>query len=152
MNQDNREPARVKSDRRTATIIACILLAGLAIAQASDRQTRFTRSRAVILPSSAVLDSYTQPLIASSGKTGFVASATSGSLISFSVTSGKVLSSVSVGQMLGSISMVETSGRRLIAAPAVNDPAGGTPATISIIDATSAKRLELKSLLVLPAG
>jgi hypothetical protein len=46
--------------------------------------------------------------------------------------------------------MIETAGRRLIAAPAVNDPSHDHPATVSIIDATSARRLELKSLLVLP--
>jgi outer membrane protein assembly factor BamB len=46
--------------------------------------------------------------------------------------------------------MTESAGRRLIAVPAVNDPAGGSPATVSIIDATSAKNLEMKALLVLP--
>src|SRR6185503_4849157 len=116
----------------------------------SDHRTRLSQARSVTLPSSAVLDKHAEPLITSSGKVGFVASVTGGSIISFSVTSGKILSTVAVGETLGSISMIEVSGRRLIAVPAANDPAGGTPATVSIIDATSAKRLELKSLLVLP--
>ena len=106
--------------------------------------------RTVSLPSSAILDERAQPLLASSGKVGFVGSATGGSLISFSVTSGKILSSVRVGETLGAISIIETAGRRLIAVPAANDPANGSPATVSIIDASSARRLELKSLLVLP--
>jgi len=106
--------------------------------------------RTVTLPSTAILGDHAQPLISSSGKVGFVASVTGGSLISFSVTSGKVLSSVAVGETLGSISMVEAGGRRLIAVPAANDPAAGTPVTVTIIDATSAKHPELKSLLVLP--
>jgi outer membrane protein assembly factor BamB len=38
-----------------------------------------------------------------------------------------------------------------VAIPAGNDPASGNPATVTIIDATSAKRLESKSLLILPA-
>lgn len=140
----------MKPDRRTATLVACILLVSLAIAQGSDRRTKLSRARSVSLPASNVLSDHAQPLIGSSGKVGFVASVTGGSLISFSVNSGKILSSVSLGETLGSISMVEASGRRLIAVPAVNDPANGGPATVSIIDANSAKHLELKSLLVLP--
>lgn len=139
----------MKSDRRPTSLLACLLLLSLVAAQASDRRTTLSKARSVSLPSSAVLDERTQPLIASSGKVGFVTSV-SGSLISFSITSGKVLSSVSVGESLGSASMMEVSGHRLIAAPAGNDPTHGNPATVSIIDATSAKRLALKSLLVLP--
>jgi outer membrane protein assembly factor BamB len=140
----------VKRDRKLVTLVICVLLLSLAVAQGSDHRTTLSQVRSVSLPSSAVLDEHAQPLIASSGKVGFVASVTSGSLISFSVTSGKILSSVAVGETVGSISMVEAAGRRLIAVPAVNDPASGSPATISIIDATRAKNLELKALLVLP--
>jgi len=141
----------VKPDRRPVTAITCLLLLGLAIAQASDRRTTLSGVRTVTLPSTAILGDHAQPLISSSGKVGFVASVTGGSLISFSVTSGKILSSVAVGETLGSISMVEASGRRLVAVPAANDPAAGTPVTVTIIDATSAKHPELKSLLVLPS-
>jgi hypothetical protein len=122
----------------------------LVVAQGSDQKTRLTQKRSVTLPSSSVLDKNTQALIASSGKVGFVASVTGGSLVSFSMTTGRILSTVAVGETLGSISMVESGGRRLIAVPAANDPAAGTPATVSIIDAARSRRLELKSLLVLP--
>jgi hypothetical protein len=122
----------------------------LIVAQGSDRRTRLSQVRSLSLPSSAVLDEHAQPLIARSGKVGFVASVTGGSLISFSVTSGKILSSVTVGNNVGTISMIETAGQRLIAVPAANDPQGGGPATVTIVDATSAKRLEMRSLLVLP--
>jgi len=131
-------------------LVICLLLLSLVVAQGGDQRTRLSKVRSVSLPSSAVLNEHAQPIIGSSGKVGFVASVTGGSLISFSLTSGKILSSVAVGETLGSISMIEVAGRRLIAVPAVNDPAGGSPATVSIIDATSAKRLELKALLVLP--
>lgn len=140
----------MKTDRKPATLVICLLLLSLAVAQGGDHRTRLSQVRSVSLPSSAILDQHAQPLIASSGKVGFVASVTGGSLISFSMTSGRILSSVAVGETLGSISMIEAAGRRLIAVPAVNDPAGGSPATVSIIDATSAKRLEMKALLVLP--
>lgn len=140
----------MKTDRKAATLVICLLLLSLAVAQGGDHRTRLSQVRSVSLPSSAILDQHAQPLIAPSGKVGFVASVTGGSLISFSMTSGKILSSVAVGETLGSISMIEAAGRRLIAVPAVNDPAGGSPATVSIIDATSAKRLEMKALLVLP--
>lgn len=140
----------MKTDRKPATLVICLLLLSLVVAQGGDHRTRLSQVRSVSLPSSHILDEHAQPLIASSGKVGFVASVTGGSLISFSVTSGRILSSVAVGETLGSISMIESSGRRLIAVPAVNDPAGGSPATVSIIDATSAKRLEMKALLVLP--
>jgi hypothetical protein len=141
----------LKPDRRPLTLVICLLLLSLAVAQGSDRRTRLSQVRTVSLPSSATLDERAQPLIASSGKVGFVGSATGGSLISFSVTSGKILSSVGVGETLGAISIIETAGRRLIAVPAANDPASGHPATVSIIDASSARRLELTSLLVLPS-
>ena len=140
----------MKTDRKAATLVICLLLLSLAVAQGGDHRTRLSQVRSVSLPSSAILGEHAQPLIGSSGKVGFVASVTGGSLISFNVTSGKILSTVAVGETLGSISMVETAGRRLIAVPAVNDPTGGAPATVSIIDATSAKRLEMKALLVLP--
>ena len=140
----------MKTDRKPATLVICLLLLSLVVAQGGDHRTRLSQIRSVSLPSSQVLDEHAQPLIASSGKVGFVASVTGGSLISFSLTSGRILSSVAVGETLGSISMIESAGRRLIAVPAVNDPAGGSPATVTIIDATSAKRLELKALLVLP--
>ena len=140
----------MKTDRKPATLVICLLLLSLVVAQGGDHRTRLSQLRSVSLPSSHILDEHAQPLIASSGKVGFVASVTGGSLISFSVTSGRILSSVAVGETLGSISMTENAGRRLIAVPAVNDPAGGSPATVSIIDATSAKNLEMKALLVLP--
>jgi len=140
----------VKTDRKAATLVICLLLLSLAVAQGGDHRTRLSRARSVSLPSSAILDKNAQPQIASSGKVGFVASVTGGALISFSMTSGRILSSVAVGETLGSISMIEGAGRRLIAVPAVNDPARGSPATVSIVDATSAKRLEMKALLVLP--
>jgi len=140
----------VKTDRKPATLVTCLLLLSLIVAQASDHRTRLSSGRSVTLPSSAILNDHAQPLIASSGKVGFVASVTGGSLMSFSMSSGKILSSVAVGETIGSISMIEAEGRRLIAVPAVNNPATGSPATVSIIDATSAKQLELVALLVLP--
>ncbi|HXU34936.1 MAG TPA: IPT/TIG domain-containing protein [Blastocatellia bacterium] len=144
----------MRPNRRPATLVACLLLLSLIVAQGSDHRTRLSQVRSLSLPSSAVLDEHAQPLIASSGKVGFVASVTGGSLISFSLTSGKILSSITVGENVGAISMIETTieaaGKRLIAVPAANDPKGGGPATVTIVDATSAKRLELKSLLVLP--
>jgi len=128
----------------------CVLVLSFAIAQGSDQRAKLGESRSVSLPAYALLDERAQPLIASSGKVGFVASVTGGSVISFSLTSGKILSSVSVGETIGPISMVEVGGRRFIAAPAVNDPGHDSPATVTIIDATSAKRLDAKALLVLP--
>ncbi len=140
----------MKPDRKVATLVICLLLLSLAVAQGGDHRTGLSQARSVSLPASAILDKNAQPLIASSGKVGFVASVTGGSLISFSLTSGKILSTVAVGKGLASISMIEVAGRRLIAVPAMNSPADGSPATVSIIDATSAKRLELNALLVLP--
>jgi hypothetical protein len=121
----------------------------LVVAQGSDHRTRLSQSRSVTLPLSSVLDKHAQPLIASSGKVGFVVGYRWIAHI-LQRDFGKILSTVAVGETLGSISMTEGAGGRFIAVPAANDPAGGNPATVSIIDATSAKRLELKSLLVLP--
>ncbi len=140
----------MRPNRRPATLVACLLLLSLIVAQGSDHRTRLSQVRSLSLPASAVLDEHAQPLIASSGKVGFVASVTGGSLISFSLTSGKILSSITVGENVGAITMIEPAGKRVIAVPAANDPKGGGPATVTVVDATAAKRLELKSLLVLP--
>lgn len=141
----------MKRDQKPVALTLCLLILSLAVAQGSDHKMKLSQARSMSLPSSAMLDEHAQPLITSSGKVGFVASVTGGSLIAFNVSSGKILSSVVVGQTLGSISMIETGGHRLIAVPAVNDPTKGSPATITVIDATKAKNLELKALLVLPA-
>ena len=141
----------MKPNRKLATIISCLMILSLIVVQASDHRARLGETRSLSLPANAILDEHAQPLISSSGKVGFVSSVTGGSIISFSLSSGRLLSSIAVGESIGPISMIESAGRRLIAAPAANDPSHDHPATISIIDATSTKRLELKSLLVLPA-
>lgn len=140
----------MKPNRKPASLISCLVILSLVVVQASDHRARLGGTRTLSLPAHAILDEHAQPLIASSGKVGFVSSITGGSVISFSLSSGKVLSSMVVGESVAPISMIETAGRRLIAAPAANDPSHDHPATVSIIDATSAKRLELKSLLFLP--
>jgi WD40 repeat protein len=140
----------VKPDRKLATLISCLLVLSFVVVQASDRHARLGQTRSFSLPASTILDENAQPIIASSGKVGFISSVTGGAVISFSVSSGKMLSSINVGETVGPISLIETAGGRLIAVPAANDPGKDAPATVSIIDATSAKRLSLKSLLFLP--
>jgi hypothetical protein len=140
----------VKSNQKLATVVSCVMVLGLAVAQGSSDRRRLGEARSYSLPPYAVLDENAQPLIAASGKFGFISSVTAGSLISFSMKTGRMVSSVVVGKTAGPISLVEAGGRTLIAVPAVNDPSEGHPATISIVDATSASQLELKSLLVLP--
>ncbi len=140
----------MKPDRKLATLILCLLVLSFVVVQASDRHARLGQMRSFSLPATSILDENAQPIIASSGKTGFVSSVTGGTVISFSVSSGKMFSSIVVGETAGPISLVETEGRRLIAVASANDPAKDNPATVSIIDATSAKRLSLKSLLFLP--
>lgn len=139
----------MKSNRKLVYLIACLIVFSLAVTQASDRM-QLRDARSVSLPSYAILDENAQPVIASSGKVGFVSSVTSGALISFSLTSGKIISSTVVGDTAGPISMVEVGGKRLIAVPAVNDPASGHPATVTIIDATKARSLDMRSLIALP--
>ncbi|HJQ70595.1 MAG TPA: hypothetical protein VKA70_16580 [Blastocatellia bacterium] len=139
------------SNRRFASLVICLLVLSLAVVQGSSNRAKLGRTRSVSLPSYAILDENAQPVIASSGKVGFVSSVTGGTLISFSVTSGKVISTLVVGETAGPISMVEVSGRRLVAVPALNDASRDVAPTVSIVDVTSARRLELKSLLVLPA-
>ena len=140
----------MKPDRKLATLILCLLVLSFVVVQASDRHARLGQMRSLSLPATSILDENAQPVIASSGKTGFVSSVTGGTVISFSVSSGKMFSSIVVGETAGPISLVETGGHRLISVASANDPAKDNPATVSIIDATSAKRLSLKSLLFLP--
>jgi hypothetical protein len=141
----------VKPNRRFISLLSCLLMACLAIAQGSDNRARLGGARSVALPSFAILDEHAQPVIAGGGKVGFVSSVTGGSLISFSMSSGRVLSTMVVGETVGPLSMAESGGRRLIAVAAANNPAGNHPATVSVIDATNARRLSLHALMVLPA-
>jgi DNA-binding beta-propeller fold protein YncE len=138
-------------NRTLVGVLACGAALSFAVAHAWDNRTKLSREqRSISMPSHAVLDERAQPLIASSGKVGFVSSVTSGSVMAFGLNTGKVLSAISVGESVGPITMVEHGGRRLIAAPASNDPRGGHPATVTIVDATSIRNLEIASLLVLP--
>ncbi len=139
------------TNRKLTSLVICLLVLSLAVVQGSSNRTKMGRTRSVSLPSYAILDENAQPLIASSGKVGFVSSVTGGTLISFSVTSGKVISTLVVGETAGPISLVEVAGRRLVAVPALNDASRNVAPTVSIVDATSARRMELKALLVLPS-
>lgn len=141
----------MKLNRKLTTFISCLLLLSFIVVQASDRHAKLGERRTVSLPVAMVLDEFAQPVIAASGKVGFVSSVTTGAVVSFSVSSGRVMSSLVVGESVGPVTLVETAGRRLIAAPSVNNPTNDHPATVSIVDATRAKQLELKALLVLPA-
>ncbi|HKY05109.1 MAG TPA: hypothetical protein VJQ56_09470, partial [Blastocatellia bacterium] len=136
--------------RKPATMLACLLVASLTVVQAGSNRAQLGEKRSVALPSFAVLDENADPVISAGGKIGFLSSVTSGSLISFSVSTGRVLSTTVVGETVGPVSMIEGDGRRLVAVAAANDPGSGHPATVSIIDATRARRLELRSLLILP--
>ncbi len=133
-------------------LLVCLLIFSLALVEVSSNQTRFGETRRIVLPSYSILDENAQPLIAASGKVGFVSSVTDGSLISFSTVTGKIFSTIVVGESVGQISMLETDEQRLIAVPAANLPTAGHPATVSIVDATKAKQMQLRSLLALPAN
>ncbi len=142
----------VKLNGRFVILTACLIVLSLALAHGSINRAKLGQTRNVALPSYAILDERTEPIIASSGKTGFVSSVTAGAVVAFSVTTGRVISTMVVGETAGPISMIQTEGRRLIAVPSANNPAAGHPATVSIIDATSAKRMELRALIALPSS
>ncbi|HJQ23167.1 MAG TPA: PQQ-binding-like beta-propeller repeat protein [Blastocatellia bacterium] len=141
----------MRFNQKLATLIACLLLLSFVVVQASDRHAKLGERRTVALPRAMILDEFAQPIIAASGKVGFVSSVTTGAVVCFNVASGRVMSSLVVGESVGPLTLVEAAGRRLLAAPSANDPTNGHPATVSIVDATRAKQLELQSLLVLPA-
>lgn len=141
----------MKPKRKFINALIFVLILSLVIVQASSDKTRFGETRKLTLPSYSVLDEGAQPLISASGKIGFISSITDGSLISFNLSSGKILSSVIVGESVGPISMLEAGDRRLIAVPAANLPAANHPATVTIVDATKAKQLQVAALLALPS-
>jgi outer membrane protein assembly factor BamB len=141
----------VKPKKKLINALILLLILSLVIVQASSDKTRFGETRKLTLPAYSVLDENAQPLISASGKFGFISSITDGSLISFNIASGKILSSVIVGESVGPVSMIEANGRRLIAVPAANLPAANHPATVTIVDATKAKQLEIAALLALPS-
>lgn len=141
----------MKLNRKLATFLSCLLLLSFIVVQASDRHAKLGERHTLRLPATIGLDEFAQPVIASSGKVGFVSSITTGAVVSFSMTTGRVMSSLVVGESAGPVGLVEIAGRRLLAVSSANDPAQGHPATVSIVDATRAKQLELQALLVLPA-
>src|SRR5689334_16765053 len=140
----------MKVNRKSLAFFLILLLATIVVTHVSGDHARFTASRNVALPSEAILDERSLPLFSSGGKYGFVSSVTTGALISFSATSGKMLSSVVVGETAGAISMVEENNHRLIAVPTANDPDNDRPATVTLVDATKPKNLEIVTLTILP--
>src|SRR5438128_2696080 len=141
----------MKLSRKAGATAFCLSVLCLFISQVSGNRAQLGRGRSIELPSQVMLDERSKPFFSSGGKIGFVTSVTSGSLISFSATSAKVLTSVTVGETAGVASMAQIGKRRLIAVPAANDPDSGHPASVSIIDATNVWKLELVSLIMLPA-
>ncbi|HXG67623.1 MAG TPA: AMIN domain-containing protein [Blastocatellia bacterium] len=136
--------------RKSIALIGCLLAFGSGFAYGSDKETPPRKIRAISLPPDAVLNESSAIVLDSAAGVGFIASVTSGALISFSVTSGKVLSSVQLGEVAGAPSMIQIGERRLIALPTANDPDGGRPATIHIINATRAEQLEHVAQIALP--
>lgn len=127
-----------------------MMIFSLAIAHGQIDLAKLTGKRSLRFPAHAVLEESAHPVIASNGQVGFISSVTDGSVVSFSLASGKTLSLMSVGHTAGPVTLVESEGRRLLAAPAVNDPGSGHPVTISVIDVTDAKSIELHTLIALP--
>lgn len=140
----------MKLNKQFAHALLYLLVISLIAAQAGTDRVKLGQTRKIVLPSYSILDENAQPVIAPSGKIGFVSSITDGSLISFNTATGKILSSIVVGESVGPITMIENNESRLIAVPAANLPTAGHPATVSIIDATKAKQMELRSMFVLP--
>ncbi|MEW6130742.1 MAG: IPT/TIG domain-containing protein [Acidobacteriota bacterium] len=130
-------------------LLYCLIISLIAV-QAGTDKVKLGQSRKIVLPSYSILDENAQPVISANGKIGFVSSITDGSLLSFNTSTGKILSSIVVGESVGPITLIENSERRLIAVPAANLPTAGNPATVSIIDATKSKQLELRSIFILP--
>jgi hypothetical protein len=143
--------AGMKLKRMALSLKICLLILSLSIARGNDNRRRFGEVRIIPLPPDVIVDEYSAPVISCGGDVAFVSSVMSGALISFSITSGKVLSSVTFGEIAGMVSMVEADKRRLIALPTANDPDHGRPATVSVIDATNADRLERIAVVELPS-
>src|SRR5262245_39695345 len=140
----------MKVYRKLLAFVMSFLLFTIIVAHVSGDHAKFNSSRSVALPSEAILDEHSLPLFSSGGKYGFVSSVTTGALISFSATTSKMLSSVVVGETAGAISMVEADNRRLIAVPTANDPDNDRPATVTMVDATKPKNLEIVAFTIFP--
>ena len=150
MGSTRSEVKPLKQSPRPFSILGCLLAAGLVMAQATVTRTRLGDVQTFKLPIEMVLEERATPVLSFSGKTGFLSSVTGGSVLSFNLRSGKILGSVSVGQGAGPVSMIETAERRLLAVPAVNDPDQGSPAAVSIIDATNVKSFNTVATVALP--
>ncbi len=140
----------MKVNRKPLALLLSLLLFTIVVSHVSSDHAKFNASHSVALPSEAILDARSLPLFSSGGKYGFISSVTTGALLSFSATTGKMLSSVVVGETAGAISMVEANDRRLVAVPTANDPTNDRPATVTIVDATKPKNLEIIALTIFP--
>lgn len=140
----------MKSGTRQLTVISSVLVLSLSVVQAGGDRAKLGEARSVSLPLATVLDERSVPVLGGSGEGGFISSVTEGSIISFNPGSGEILSSFVIGERAGAISMVEVQGRRLIAAPAANDPGAGRPATVMILDAANPESLQPLALVELP--
>lgn len=140
----------MKLKRVAFSLITSLAIIGLGMARDSRDRSQFGQVCVFTFPVEVVVDVYSAPVVSTAGDVAFVSSVMNGSLISFSVASGKILSSVAFGEIAGLVTMIETNKRRVIALPTANDPDRGKPATVNIVNATSADRLERQALVQLP--
>ncbi|PYP90200.1 MAG: hypothetical protein DMF61_00385 [Blastocatellia bacterium AA13] len=137
------------SKRKLGALACCILISNLLVVYGGGSKLRLTGPRTLPLAAGKTIERHNAPVLSNSGKWGFVSTA-DGSLMAFSVTTGKLVSTVVLGQSAGPVSLVETESKRFVAAASPNDPEKGFPAVVSILDATSPKRMSISAVVALP--
>jgi hypothetical protein len=136
--------------------LVLVLVAGLGFGipepHSGDKGVRPGKPRIVRLSAGTVLDEHSAPLISSDGAFGFVSSASSGSLIVFSLATGRVLSSTRFGEVAGLPSIAETGSRRIVALPTTTYVGRRGSAVVHLLDASTPTNITRISDVALPAG
>lgn len=104
----------------------------------------------VALPEGTVLDTTARPVVSPDGSVGFVTPAVGDTVVAFAVRTGETLGRLADLGPASGITLHEDGSRRLLVVTLANDPEGGRPSSVAVVDATSPSELKVVATFVLP--
>lgn len=136
--------------RRSLVLVLAMALVAVTMLTTSRQAVAQKRQR-VDLPEGTVLDPGTKPVVTLDGQIGFVAPAVGDTVVAFAMRTGEILGRVSDLGAASGIALSENGPRRLLVVTLPNDPEGGTPSAVVVLDATDPREIAPVATFTLPA-
>jgi hypothetical protein len=136
--------------RRISILALTVAVLAAATVMLPTRAVAQKRQR-VDLPAGTVVDTGARPVVSVDGSVGFLAPAVGDTLVAFALRTGEVLGRLSDLGAATSVAISEDGSRRLLALAIPNDPDGGTPSAVVVVDASDPSALAVVSTFTLPA-